>query len=174
MIHLADIKKTDVSEEIVLLAAKHTNLDVLYKDIPVESGDLSKGSIWTNEKEDVDLGIFWEEFDRLQRIITEPLKEPILPDDYPVYQGYLYVVNGNRVVEFIDGGAGAVSVGQWKAMNIHGVRKVTEVRRCDIVGRQLRLPIREEKLLHDISPFSRRKHKKPKRTNKIKKHMVRH
>ena len=58
---------------------------------------------------------------------TKPLNEPPLPDDYPVYYGYAYVVDGEpyfsdyeETVERLKKRTGA-----------------TEVCRCDLVGRGL-------------------------------------
>lgn len=55
------------------------------------------------------------------------LNEPVLPDDYPIFADYLYVVDGK------------VTRSDW-----HGIRadqfkrhlSATEVRRCDIAGRR--------------------------------------
>lgn len=58
-----------------------------------------------------------------------PLDEPILPDDYPVYGGYLYVVDG----EVISSDWHGATVGFLK----HQIG-ATEIRRCDIIGRQAR------------------------------------
>lgn len=55
------------------------------------------------------------------------LDEPILPDDYPIYAGYLYIVDGKlHVSDFHD-----VTV-------LYLKRKLgaNEVRRCDIYGRK--------------------------------------
>jgi hypothetical protein len=101
------------------------------------------------------------------------LDEPILPDDYPVHQGYFYVVNG-KPKTFIDGQN--VTVGRWKAMRIPGVDPVTEVRRCDIVGRQRvyernlanRGPAEPTNVITEAKPHSRRR---PRKTYKIRKFM---
>ena len=57
------------------------------------------------------------------------LDEPVLPDDYPVYGDYWYVVDGKPIRSNWHG----VTVGRLK---YH--MKAQEVRRCDIVGRQRR------------------------------------
>jgi hypothetical protein len=50
-----------------------------------------------------------------------------LPDDYPLYAGYLYIVDG-RVVQAIENGTPA----QWKR-----VRGVNSIKNCDIDARDL-------------------------------------
>jgi hypothetical protein len=54
------------------------------------------------------------------------LNEPILDDDYPVYFGYLYVLDGVPIQSDIEG-----TVAQLKRYYT-----VEEVRRCDIAGRR--------------------------------------
>jgi hypothetical protein len=52
--------------------------------------------------------------------------EPILADDYPVYVGYAYVVDGKPISSPVGG-------------NVAGLKlalRATEVRRCDIIERQ--------------------------------------
>lgn len=56
------------------------------------------------------------------------LDEPILPDDYPVYPGYAYVADGKPISSPIEG-----TVARLKA-----AIKATEIRRCDLVGREQR------------------------------------
>ena len=57
----------------------------------------------------------------------QKLDEPILADDYPVYPGYAYVADGKPVASPIEG-----TVARLKhALN------ASEIRRCDIVGREL-------------------------------------
>lgn len=56
------------------------------------------------------------------------LNEPILPDDYPVYAGYAYVVDGEPISSPVEG-----TVARLKA-----ACNATEVRRCDLVERELR------------------------------------
>jgi len=56
---------------------------------------------------------------------TDELDEPILPNSYPVYGDYLYVVDGKVTRSDVFG-------------NVHDLKRNTggkEVRRCDIVGR---------------------------------------
>jgi hypothetical protein len=55
------------------------------------------------------------------------LDEPILADDYPVYANYLYVADGRVVRSDWHG----ITVRQFK-----GREGYSEVRRCDICGRQ--------------------------------------
>ncbi len=57
----------------------------------------------------------------------EALDEPVLADDYPVYAGYAYVVDGKPISSPLQGTVRRLKVSL----------KVSEVRRCDIVGRQL-------------------------------------
>jgi hypothetical protein len=107
------------------------------------------------------------------------LNEPILPDEYLLCQGHLYVVNG-KVREFIDGEN--VTVGRYKTMSIPGVPQATEVRRCDVVGRQVirAYEHQEEVQAKMVAQWGRdlngpplenkkNKHKKPKRSYRIKK-----
>lgn len=54
------------------------------------------------------------------------LNEPVLPDDYPVHWDYLYVADGAVIRSDIQG-----TVKRLKA-NLGA----TEIRRCDIYGRQ--------------------------------------
>ncbi len=58
---------------------------------------------------------------------AEKLDEPILPDDYPIYGDYLYVVDGN------------VYRSDWHGVTVRQLKYregFKEVRRCDIMGRQ--------------------------------------
>lgn len=145
LVFLTNVRKTDVVEELVQLAAKHTNVKAEYRpyayiDDSVHSpavvdAMLKMGSIWV--KDGIDVGDFWYELTRLERVVTQPLNEPVLPDDHPIHQGYLYIANG-VVTEFIDGMT--MTVGRWKSLRVRNVEPVTEVRRCDRVGRRLRLP----------------------------------
>jgi hypothetical protein len=57
----------------------------------------------------------------------DTLKEPILPDDYPVYGDYLYVADGKVIRSDLHG----VTVRHLK----HNLG-ATEIRRCDIEGRR--------------------------------------
>ena len=124
---------TPVRLELMMLAKQRSEARMEIREST--SGDIPALEILGDEH--TDLTGFYAEFERLEEIVKTPLNEPILPDDYPVYQGYMYVANG-RPVEFIDGMN--MTVGRWKALRIPGVDPVTEVRRCDIIGRQMRLP----------------------------------
>ena len=55
------------------------------------------------------------------------LNEPILPDDYPVYWDYLYICDGTVTRSDIEG----------TVKDLKRDQNVTEVRRCDIAGRDL-------------------------------------
>ena len=55
------------------------------------------------------------------------LNEPVLEDDYPVHAGYAYVVDGKPIASEISGNV--------KRLKAH--MKATEVRRCDLAGRDL-------------------------------------
>jgi hypothetical protein len=58
--------------------------------------------------------------------MNRELNEPILPDDYPVYGGYLYVVDGK------------VFRSDWDCITVRRLKLalgVKEIRRCDMVGR---------------------------------------
>jgi hypothetical protein len=57
----------------------------------------------------------------------ETPNEPILADDYPVYPGYAYVVDGKVILSDIEGNVG----------RLKKVMKATEVRRCDLSARDL-------------------------------------
>jgi len=55
------------------------------------------------------------------------LKERVLPDDYPVYAGYIYVLDG-------------VPRNSWVQGAVRDLRRdtgATEVKSCDLVGREL-------------------------------------
>lgn len=57
------------------------------------------------------------------------LDEPILPDDYPIYAGYLYVADGKLISS------------DWHGITAARLKQhlgATELRRCDIYGRQQR------------------------------------
>jgi hypothetical protein len=57
---------------------------------------------------------------------TRELDERILPDDYPVYPGYVYVADGNPISSPIEG-------------TVRGLKRAIgakEIRRCDLVGRE--------------------------------------
>lgn len=58
----------------------------------------------------------------------EELNEPFLPDDYPIYAGYFYVVDGKVICSNWHG----ITAAQLKAR-----LKANEVRRCDAVRRGL-------------------------------------
>lgn len=55
------------------------------------------------------------------------LHEPILPDDYPVYAGHLYVADGKVVTSPATG----------TVADLKEELGVAEIRRCDIAGRGL-------------------------------------
>lgn len=55
------------------------------------------------------------------------LSEGILPDDYPIYGDYLYVVDGKVIRSDWHG----ITVREYKASE-----GVSEIRRCDIEGRR--------------------------------------
>jgi hypothetical protein len=57
------------------------------------------------------------------------LKEHVLPDDYPVYEGYYYVADGRVRTSDIEG----------TVANLKALWKATEVRRCDAVARGLEI-----------------------------------
>jgi hypothetical protein len=60
-------------------------------------------------------------------MIAPELDEPVLADDYPIYAGYLYVADGEVVVSDLHGVT---------ARQLKGHLGATELRRCDIAGRQ--------------------------------------
>lgn len=164
-INLGGVRHTPVTEEIVLLAGKHIGLETGY--LAPDEGS-HKGYVFVKTGEEPDgtvLGAFWEEFDRLQRKITHPLNEPILPDDHPVNIGYMYLVDGipKECQEDFR------TVGRWKTLP-----DVEEIRRCDIYGRIARLPLAKEaetgmsEALNSASVKSGRSRRKGKKTYKIK------
>ena len=55
------------------------------------------------------------------------LDEPVLDDDYPIYPGYMYVVDGEVMRSLFSG----------TVADIKREFKCVEVRRCDLVGREL-------------------------------------
>lgn len=57
--------------------------------------------------------------------MDDELNEPILPDDYPVYCGYLYVADGKVISSDIQATAG----------RLKAYLKAGEIRRCDMFGR---------------------------------------
>lgn len=57
----------------------------------------------------------------------EQLDEPILPDDYPVYADYFYVVDGQVMRSDIVG----------RVRDLKRDKKAKEVRRCDAAKRGL-------------------------------------
>jgi hypothetical protein len=59
---------------------------------------------------------------------AKTLKEPVLPDDYPIYADYLYVADGKVVrSDWHD-----ITAREFKARE-----GITELRRCDMAGRGL-------------------------------------
>jgi hypothetical protein len=61
------------------------------------------------------------------------MNEPVLPDDYPVYAGYLYVADGKVIVSDLHN----VTVRRLKLY-----LKATEIRRCDMIARAARAEIK--------------------------------
>lgn len=195
MHYWVNIKRTPVVAELVALASERTNAGVEYRDTVGQFSDmdlcdaaeaydngynpdrlqLTMGSLWCDNYRGK--GEFWNELYRLEALVTKPLDEPILHDDYPLHQGLFYVVNG-KVRQFIDGVN--MTVKRWKALRIPNVEDVTEVRRCDMVGRQLRLPEKETQV-RSTTPMAGtlirngqglrevQKHRRRRSSNKIKK-----
>lgn len=58
--------------------------------------------------------------------VAQQLDEPVLPDDYPIYGDFVYVVDG--VVKTSD--YHAITAREFKART-----GASEVRRCDLAGR---------------------------------------
>lgn len=61
--------------------------------------------------------------------MSDELNEPILADDYPIYGDYLYVADGKVVRS------------DWHGITAREFKQregITELRRCDLVGRQAR------------------------------------
>ena len=149
--------------DILSLASYHTKIGIMCK---------------TSERQDhVDVHIdrsksvseFEAEFERLSGIMTEPLNEPILPDDHPVHQGFMYIADG-RPREFIDGMN--MTVGRWK--KLPGNLAVSEVRRCDLATRIVLLLPKKLEPVQDIRkgvPFAVHHHgdRRRRKTHKIRK-----
>lgn len=60
--------------------------------------------------------------------MDKELNEPVLPDDYSVYGGYAYVIDGHVISS------------NYHEITVARLKKYTgakEVRRCDLVGRGL-------------------------------------
>lgn len=56
------------------------------------------------------------------------LDEPVLPDEYPVYAGYLYVADGKVISS------------NWHEITVRELKRhlgASEIRSCDITGRDL-------------------------------------
>jgi hypothetical protein len=84
--------------------------------------------------------------------MSRELNEPILPDDYPVYGGYLYVVDGK------------VFRSDWDCITVRRLKLalgVKEIRRCDMVGRGYfdNSEVTDEAHLEDVSPVNSSNHK---------------
>lgn len=189
---LTNMNPTPVLQELVELASKHTGLKVTcrlggqtYAEMDwVDAAEAHDDgyhpdptimALFAHTDPEIDLTPFWDELDRLKALIKQPLNEPILDDDYPVHQGYMYIANGKPKM-FIDGMN--MTVGRWKALRIENIEPVTEVRRCDMVGRQHRLPLEKPQvspnqmsngatLVHESANGQRHRRSRP--SNKIKK-----
>lgn len=61
---------------------------------------------------------------------TQNLEEPVLEDDYPVFYGYYYMVDGRIETSDVQG-----NVKRLKQDIISQGRTAVEVRRCDMIGR---------------------------------------
>lgn len=62
--------------------------------------------------------------------MPQELNEPVLEDDYPIYNSFCYVADGNVIVAehpFED-----CTAAQFKKYH-----KITELRRCDMRGRKM-------------------------------------
>jgi hypothetical protein len=160
-INLGDVRHTQISQEIVELAGKHTSVSVRYDHLG--EGHHKADIFIDNNADDIAIGAFWEEFDRLQKLINKPLDEPILDDDHPVHVGYMYTVDGKPTECPQNFG----TVARWKF-------QCGEVRRCDIYGRQARQPLEKEEpttmsLVMVNSSSSKSNSRKKKKTYKIRK-----
>lgn len=167
--YLDEVPHTQVSQELVELAAKYIGVDVEYRFLPGYTPFATVWAAYDTTPEKVDQ--FWAEYERLNQLITTPLAEYVLPDQYPLVQGYVYVVNG-KPRTFIDGER--MTVGAWKRLHIDGVEDVTEVRNCDVPGRMLRRPLEVEvstalaTALRNTPSNSKPKRRKGHKTFKIK------
>ena len=186
--HLTNITHTPVMAELVALASKHTGLKAEYRlggqtyeemdwADAAESYDAgyrpdpNTGAIFTSMPLDTDMSLFWQELDRLQAIIKRPLNETVMADHEPVHQGYVYVFDG-EVRQFIDGANMTVAHVKQLPKDRGGA---DEVRRCDLTGRQLRLPVtkKPEAQVQSTMLFDGKRQGQKKRrsrcSNKIKK-----
>lgn len=139
--YLDEVPHTQVSQEIAELAGKHVGVKIDYRFLP---GYTSSATVWaphntTSEKVEE----FWQEHDRLRLLITQPLREFVLPDDYPLVQGYIYVINGKSQM-FIDGER--MTVGAWKVLLVSKGTPDAEIKSCDLHGRFSRRPLSKESL----------------------------
>ena len=55
------------------------------------------------------------------------LDEPVLEDNYPVFYGYAYIADGKVILSDIEG----------SVKNLKEYTKAIEIRRCDLVGREV-------------------------------------
>lgn len=189
--HMTNHSHTAVIEELVALASKHTGLGAVYRREAqqlneMDSADVaeaydngykpngSDGAIFCSAPIDTDMGPFWRELERLEALIHIPLNEPVLNDDYLVIGGYMYIVNGKLTeCEHFNGESNkGITVAEFKRR--YGFQ---EVKHCDLVGRQLRLPERKERapagtLAHRWKSDGRtirQAKRRPRTSNKIKK-----
>jgi len=178
IISLFNVPITPVIQEIVELASKHTTTYAEFRDSPEPGTDIIAardyrtdeqikagrlGSIWV--RSDQDVGAFMDEYWRLAETVKKPLDEPILPDDHSIHQGYWYVFNG-KPVNFIDGDE--MTVGKYKMVTKNHPVPIIEIRRCDTIGRQNRLPVVKEVPKHEIGIARNNKRRKPRKTYKIR------
>lgn len=60
--------------------------------------------------------------------MNRPLNEPELPDNYPIYGGYWYLVDGKPYLS------------DWHGITANELKKrlkAKEIKRCDAIGRKL-------------------------------------
>lgn len=191
MRHLTNYFPSPVIAELVDLASKHTGLhacfrkgDQTYDEMDAadaaESHDVGYnpdnegGSIWTSTAPGADMSAFWNELQRLESLVKTPLDEPVLKDDFIVVGGYMYIVDGKLTeCEHFNGESNkGITVAEFKRR--YGFQ---EVKRCDLNGRQLRLPERKERapantLAHRWKSDGRtirQAKRRPRSSNKIKK-----
>lgn len=170
---LGNISKSAVSQELVELACRNTGIKVEYSpthdpsDLPKPRMDAFsypytplKASVWTDDA-DQNLGLFWEEYDRLSRIVKKPLDEPILRDDFPLKTGYMYL-RDSQPFEFLEE---PMTVRRY----LNRFPQYSEIRRCDIYGRINRQPLKYDPVVREVKESTHKNtRRKNKKTYKIK------
>jgi hypothetical protein len=86
---------------------------------------------------------------------NQELDEPVLPDDYPIHGSYLYVADGK------------IYRSNWFGITAHELKMregFTEVRRCDMAGRDL---LTEPESVVDETPKLHKKINRPSKRSRF-------